>query len=78
MPDISMCPGDECFIKERCYRYTAEPNEYHQSFFVNAPLKEDGSCDYLMFKSRGPSIFTGEKVVSEDIREELTRRINGK
>lgn len=32
MVDITMCIGTGCPLRETCYRYTAEPNEYLQSF----------------------------------------------
>lgn len=38
MPDIAMCNGSGCLIKNDCYRYTAKPSEYLQSFFVEAPF----------------------------------------
>lgn len=31
MPDITMCPGDGCKIKKKCYRFMAKPSE-RQSF----------------------------------------------
>lgn len=31
MPDITMCRNDECPLKEKCYRFIAEPN-YRQSY----------------------------------------------
>lgn len=43
MPDITMCYGGDCPYKERCYRYTAKPDEY-QSYFVKPPFKDD-KCD---------------------------------
>lgn len=47
MPDISMCKGDECPIKESCYRFTAKPSEYTQSWFVDVPYsKVMERCDY--------------------------------
>lgn len=46
MPDISKCPGDGCNKRNGCYRYTAKPSKYLQSYFVAPPLKDDGSCDY--------------------------------
>ena len=46
MPDITMCNGTGCPRKDSCYRHTAVPSEYRQSFFMNPPLKEDGSCEY--------------------------------
>ena len=48
MPDIAMCEGGMCPIKETCYRFTADPSDY-QSYFGNPPFKEvDGSpeCEY--------------------------------
>jgi hypothetical protein len=32
MPDISMCSNDTCPLKDNCYRHTATPNEYRQSY----------------------------------------------
>lgn len=46
MPDITMCEGLECPLKESCYRYTATPNEFRQSYFLEIPLKEDGECEH--------------------------------
>ena len=44
MPDITMCLGIDCPIKETCYRYKAKPYEY-QSYFVDAPIK-DNKCEH--------------------------------
>lgn len=46
MPDISMCHGDNCPQKENCYRFMAIPDDLWQSYFVEAPVKEDGECDH--------------------------------
>jgi hypothetical protein len=43
-PDITMCMGTDCPYKEGCYRYTAKPNEYMQSYFMTPPFK-DGKCE---------------------------------
>lgn len=32
MPDITMCTGGNCPLKESCYRYRAVPNKLLQSF----------------------------------------------
>lgn len=45
MPDITMCSGKDCPIKDSCYRHTATPSKFMQSFFL-APPYEDGKCDY--------------------------------
>ena len=55
MPDIAMCKGGECTMKETCYRFKAAPNEYRQSYFNNPPLDGvdiDGNsnCEYYIFK----------------------------
>jgi hypothetical protein len=50
MPDITMCPGVDCIIKNKCYRYTAPPSEYRQSFFTSSPLQiideNNQKCDH--------------------------------
>jgi len=43
-PDITMCPGTNCPQREKCYRFTAKPDEYWQSYFIDPPIK-DGKCD---------------------------------
>lgn len=40
MPDIAMCHGDGCNVKETCYRHIVEPS-LRQSYFVNPPYKEE-------------------------------------
>lgn len=45
MPDIAMCLNEECPLKETCYRFTATPSEYWQSYM---DFKyEDGCKDYI-------------------------------
>lgn len=46
MPDISMCEGGECPLKEKCYRFKAKPSKYRQSYFEKPPYKKD-KCDYF-------------------------------
>lgn len=46
MPDITCCPGNECPKKGTCYRFTAEPSKYLQSYFITPPYKQDGTCEY--------------------------------
>ena len=38
MPDISMCVGGNCPMKETCYRYKAKPSDY-QSYFTETPFE---------------------------------------
>lgn len=53
MPDIAMCKNENCKKKLKCYRYTATPSEYRQSymnftredcsyFWDNSKYKNDG------------------------------------
>lgn len=46
MPDISMCTAHSCPMKEYCYRYTATPNPFRQSYASFSP-DENGECDYF-------------------------------
>lgn len=39
MPDIAMCPGKDCPLKETCFRHTAKPSAYRQSYFVTPPWR---------------------------------------
>lgn len=45
MPDISMCRNEECPLKEKCYRYTAEPSPFRQAY-AEFKVNEEGGCDY--------------------------------
>lgn len=46
MPDITMCTGEKCPLKQICYRYTAKPSRF-QSYFVESPVDDDGECKYF-------------------------------
>ena len=43
MPDISMCSGKNCPIALHCYRYTATPSKYGQSY---ADFVYNDGCKY--------------------------------
>ena len=47
MPDITMCNGKDCEIKEICYRYRVTPSEFGQSYFLNSP-NNGLECDYYL------------------------------
>jgi hypothetical protein len=47
MPDISMCIGGTCSIKNTCYRFTAKPGHW-QTYFSDPPMEPDGNCRYYM------------------------------
>jgi hypothetical protein len=55
MPDITMCHGFNeankvaCPKKHTCYRYTANPSGFRQSYFTEAPFnfnKIETQCQY--------------------------------
>ncbi|MBO6179436.1 MAG: hypothetical protein J6O04_09695 [Selenomonadaceae bacterium] len=37
MADITMCRGENCDVREKCYRYTAPVSRYWQSVFAETP-----------------------------------------
>ncbi len=45
-PDISMCKGEYCHIKDNCYRYRAVPTEGRQSYFIDSPHLDESSCKH--------------------------------
>lgn len=47
MPDISMCANNECPHKGECYRYTAVPDPYAQSY-TNFEPNEYGECEHKL------------------------------
>jgi len=44
--DITMCQDNNCPNKEKCLRFKGEPNKYHQSYFLESPLKSDNTCEF--------------------------------
>lgn len=58
MPDISMCRNHLCKLKSTCYRYTAIPNPYRQSY-SDFEYERD-NCYYTMREEIDPKIFYRE------------------
>ena len=48
MPDITMCKDIDCPIKDKCYRFTATPSEFRQSYFIDSPINKNGECEYFV------------------------------
>lgn len=46
MPDISMCRGEGCHLKERCFRYTA-PESHRQTFMSTPYDSKTKTCGYF-------------------------------
>lgn len=45
MSDITKCSGKGCKKKRSCYRFLAPASEY-QSWWMEVPVKEDGTCNH--------------------------------
>ena len=45
MADITMCKGDGCIIRDKCYRYTGPVNPYKQSVF--SPIMMGKPCKHF-------------------------------
>ena len=58
MVDVTKCTGEDCNLKNVCYRFRAKPGKL-QSYFIEIPIQEDGSCDYFV-SSDGWSDLTEE------------------
>lgn len=63
MPDISMCVGNDCPLKETCYRFKAKPCEY-QTYFMNPPY-EDRKCEYYWKMESKPNLPGGNPDIKE-------------
>lgn len=48
MPDITMCANKKCPLKKTCYRYTATPSKFMQSYAGFEYDKDTKSCDYYV------------------------------
>ena len=66
MPDITMCMGTGCPIKEQCLRHTSRPDEYRQSYFVHPPLDEDGRCDHFWSNGNRANLNTNKQDEHQD------------
>lgn len=73
MPDITMCEGFNCKVKEKCYRYTAYPNVSWQSYFaVNPNPDNEKQCTFFILDNRTEEY----KQKQKDYYEESVRRRN--
>ena len=62
--DITMCFGGVCPIKESCYRFTAEPNEFRQAYFSTPPF--ENSTWKMYWGEASESIFNQLKDIMND------------
>lgn len=59
MTDISMCTNKDCPLRMKCFRYTAIPDPYWQSFCGFIP-DESGNCE-MFWDNKGTKINKGVK-----------------
>ncbi|MBP6842290.1 MAG: DUF2934 domain-containing protein [Kofleriaceae bacterium] len=45
MPDVTMCPGGACPLRQRCYRYRAVPDGRQDAFGAVPFDEEAGACE---------------------------------
>ena len=66
--DISKCSGEDCPIKEKCYRFTAPTSEFMQSYFFKPPLEiKDGvfTCE-MYWGEQADAIWKQLKDITDD------------
>ncbi len=59
MTDITKCSGENCPMKESCYRFTAESEGIGQTYFIEPPIK-DGKCEHYWERVRQLSGVSGQ------------------
>lgn len=47
MPDISMCNNQSCPSNKYCYRFTATPSQYRQTYASFTLEEDEMSCSYF-------------------------------
>ena len=63
MPDITMCTGEGCPIKNHCYRHIATPSDY-QSYFMESPW--DGEKCESLWTDNSQRIYDQLKSIIDD------------
>ena len=48
MPDIALCKNTTCPSKEKCYRFTAKPNELRQAYGNFSPEGDEVNCSFFI------------------------------
>jgi hypothetical protein len=57
MPDITLCEGHECPLKESCYRFTAIASPMRQAYFISVPYDKDkNECEYYWHTEKNKKI----------------------
>ena len=78
MADITMCKGSGCRARNHCYRFTATPSDYRQSWFAQTP-GGDKKCEYYYEMEVDKMLYnvidveTGEIYVNNETATEATK-----
>ena len=46
--DISKCPGNDCPMKEQCYRYTVKPDRFQSYSDFTQDLNSEEKCKFFI------------------------------
>jgi hypothetical protein len=46
MPDITKCPGEDCPLRDSCYRFTSSASEYQSYSRYDLTDLKNGECTY--------------------------------
>lgn len=69
-----MCKGDNCPIKEECYRYTAKADELYQAYFSEPPI-EDSKCE-MYWGKQSTSIWNQLKDITKENKQQENEKNN--
>jgi len=61
MPDITMCKGEGCSAREKCYRYRAKPDAMWQSWFSKTPGVDETCEDFYRMPRMRNGLVTFEE-----------------
>ena len=73
MADISKCHGNNCPIKDTCYRYTAPAHPTYQAFGAFDSLED---CDMGMMRLEGVAVKNRSVLLTKDIDGNYSERGN--
>jgi hypothetical protein len=47
MPDITKCDGNNCELRNECWRFVSA-DSMRQAYFIEPPINDNGECDYFL------------------------------
>lgn len=51
-----MCHGEGCALASQCYRFTAKPDEYLQSWFETSPVSGETCVEFIPENDKRPVV----------------------